>query len=313
MIHNAKNGTDLKKNSLKYSDELMCYALLAVPIIGFLVFILYPYVWAAKWSFFDYTGVMSKTQYVGVKNFIDIFTKDSKYWTSWLTTLKFAFLKLPIEIPLALVLAVILQKESLKLKGLFRSMYYLPCIISVAIIGVIFSNMFDYRGVINSLMKVLGLAKQPIDWFSKTATSMAVMVIASVWQTFGTNVLYFIAALANVPAELYEAADIEGAGTLRKFFSITIPMIAPVFQVILLLAINGTLHIGEFVIVLSNGAPSGSTYTVGAYLINAFVPGFATGTPNIGYGSAMSIITSVIYCIIAIIYMRVSNRMSNVY
>ena len=312
MMQNIKTHS-IKNNKLKYKNELICYIILAVPIIGFLAFILYPYIWAGRWSFFDYTGVASKTQFVGLQNFIDIFTKDSPYWTSWITTIKFALFKLPIEIPLALVLAAILQKDSLKFKGVFRSIYYLPCIISVAIVGVIFSNMFDYRGVINNLFKMVGITDTPIDWFSNHSTSMAVLVIASVWQTFGTNVLYFISALANVPLELYEAADIEGAGTIQKFFLITVPMIAPVFQVILLLAINGTLHIGEFVIVLSNGAPSGSTYTVGAYLINAFVPGFATGSPNIGYGSALSIITSIIYCIIAIAYMKFSNRMSEVY
>ena len=312
MMQNIKTHS-IKNNKLKYKNELICYIILAVPIIGFLAFILYPYIWAGRWSFFDYTGVASKTQFVGLQNFIDIFTKDSPYWTSWITTIKFALFKLPIEIPLALVLAAILQKDSLKFKGVFRSIYYLPCIISVAIVGVIFSNMFDYRGVINNLFKMVGITDTPIDWFSNYSTSMAVLVIASVWQTFGTNVLYFISALANVPLELYEAADIEGAGTIQKFFLITVPMIAPVFQVILLLAINGTLHIGEFVIVLSNGAPSGSTYTVGAYLINAFVPGFATGSPNIGYGSALSIITSIIYCIIAIAYMKFSNRMSEVY
>ena len=310
MMHNIRSRST---NKLKYANEMTCYMILVVPIIGFLAFILYPYIWAAKWSFFDYTGVASKTQFVGTRNFADIFTKDSTYWASWITTIKFALLKLPLEIPLALILAAVLQKDSLKFKGFFRSAYYLPCIISVAIVGVIFSNMFDYRGVINNLLRVFSVIDEPIDWFTDYSSSMTVLVLASVWQTFGTNVLYFMAALANVPPELYEAADIEGAGTFKKFLMITVPMIAPVFQVILLLAINGTLHIGEFIIVLSNGAPSGSTYTVGAYLINAFVPGFATGTPNIGYGSALSIITSVIYCIIAIVYMKLSDRMSEVY
>lgn len=303
----AKKGAD---KSI-HSDELACYLILAIPIIGFLVFILYPYIWAAKWSFFNYTGIESQTRFVGCENFIDIFTKDRSYWEAWLVTLKFTIIKLPIEIPLALILATILQRDSLRFKGVFRSIYYLPCIISMALVGAIFSNLFDFRGVVNSFLSSLGVIQQPIDWFADYSTSMIVLIIASIWLSFGVNVLYFMSALSNVPGELYEAASIEGAGTIRKFFSITLPMIAPVFQTILLLAINGTLQTGEFIIVLSNGAPGGSTYTVGSYLINAFVPGFATGSPNIGYGSALSLVTSVIYCLIAVGYMKISSRFAN--
>ena len=296
---------------VKCSEEMTCYLILLVPVTGFLLFILYPYLWAAKWSLFNYTGIASKTRFVGWRNFADIFTKDRSYWNAWLVTLKFTLLKLPVEIPLALVLAAILQRDSLRGKGLFRSVYYLPSIISVAIVGAIFSNLFDYRGVINTWLVKRQVIPRPIDWFADTSSSMTVLLTASVWLSFGVNVLYFMAALSNVPAELYEAASVEGAGRIQKFFHITLPSIAPVFQTILLLAINGTLQTGEFIIVLSNGAPGGTTYTVGAYLINAFVPGFATGSPNIGYGSALSLVTSAFYCLIAVLYMKLSARVAD--
>lgn len=299
------------RKKLTCSEEMTCYLILLVPVTGFLLFILYPYLWAAKWSLFNYTGIASKTRFVGLQNFADIFTKDKSYWNAWLVTLKFTLLKLPIEIPLALVLAAILQRDSLRGKGVFRSIYYLPSIISVAIVGAIFSNLFDYRGVINTWLVKWQIIQRPIDWFANTSSSMTVLLTASVWLSFGVNVLYFMAALSNVPAELYEAASVEGAGRMQKFFHITLPSIAPVFQTILLLAINGTLQTGEFIIVLSNGAPGGTTYTVGAYLINAFVPGFATGSPNIGYGSALSLVTSVFYCLIAVFYMRLSARFAD--
>ena len=310
-MHGKRKNVTKEFGNLNFSEEMACYLILIVPIVGFLVFILYPYLWAGKWSFFNYTGVASQTRFVGWENFINIFTKDKSYWHAWLVTLKFTMLKLPIEIPLALLLATILQKDSLRGKGIFRSVYYLPSIISVAIVGAIFSNLFDFRGVINSCLMRFNIIQRPIDWFADYSTSMAVLLTASIWLSFGVNVLYFMAALSNVPVELYEAASVEGAGRIRKFFSITLPMIAPVFQTILLLAINGTLQTGEFIIVLSNGAPGGTTFTVGAYLINAFDPGFATGSPNIGYGSALSLVTSVFYCLIAVAYMKVSTRLAN--
>ena len=125
--------------------------------------------------------------------------------------------------------------------------------------------------------------------------------------------MYFIAALSNVPEELYEAAELDGAGAMRKFTSVTLPMIAPVFQTILLLSLNGTLQTNEIVLALSNGAPAGSTYTVMSYQVSQFVPGFSTGIVNIGYGCAMSLVTSVIMTAAAVVYSKLSNKMQNMY
>ena len=217
-----------------------------------------------------------------------------------------------LEIPLALVLATLLSK---KLKGsdFFRSMFYLPNIISVAIVGVMISNLFDYFGVMNNLLPACGLIDAPIDYFANSSTALGVLVVGSAWSSFGINVLYFCAALNNVPKDMYEAADIDGAGRFTQFFKITVPMIAPVASTILLLAINGTLHVGEYIIVTTGGGPAGTTHTVGSYLIDAFVPGFADSAVNIGYGCALSLITTIIYSVIAIIYTRLTKKMQNIY
>lgn len=299
-------------SKIKSSQEIQCYLLLLLPIIGFFVFTIYPVLWSAAKAFYFYDGVEANMRYVGIDNFITIFAKDTVYWKTWITTLKYTIYKLPIEVPFALILAFFLSKR-LKGYAFFRSMYFLPNIISIAIVGVIFTNLFDYFGVINALLTKWGFLKEGIDWFGNSWSAMFVLVAGSVWNCFGVNVLYFSAALNNVPDELYESAEIDGAGTATKFFKITMPMIAPVFQTILLLAINGTLHVSEYIIVMTNGAPGGSTFTVGAYLINQFVPGFAAGTPNIGYGCALSIITSIIYGLVAYGYLKFSKNLSEVY
>ncbi len=114
--------------------------------------------------------------------------------------------------------AVILNGR-VKGKKAFSALYiFLPHIISIAIVGLIFSNMFDYFGIVNSWLIKLGLIEREISWFETTGRSMSVLVTSGVWATFGINVLYFVAALSNVPEELYEAAVIDGAGTVRKFF-----------------------------------------------------------------------------------------------
>ena len=191
----------------------------------------------------------------------------------------------------------------------------MPCIMGMAIIGVIFSNMFDVFGIINAWLTKLdpAYAENVIAWFSNRWSAMLVLVFVSVWCTFGQNALYFTAALSNVPEDLYEAAKIDGATRWQMFYKITIPMIVPVFQIILLLSINGTLHTNEYILTMTNGGPAGSTHTVMSYIVSNYVPGFSESTINIGYGWAVSFFTSICMAFIAVIYTKLSNRAKNLY
>lgn len=306
---NMRSGVKIKSGRL--SDSTQCYLLLGLPLIGFFVFTLYPILWAMRLSFFYHDGIPSNTVFVGIENFVNAF-KDKVYWGTWLTTLQFAVMKLPIELPLALVLAVLLNKK-IKGSGFFRTVYFMPTVISAALIALMFSNLFSVFGIVNMYLIKLGIIKDYLNWFETKSTAMWVLVISSIWNTFGTNILYFLGALQNVPEDCYEAAKIDGAGKLTTFFKITIPLIAPVAQTILLLSINGTLQTGEYVILLTNGAPGGETYTAGAYLIGKFAPGFAETTANIGYGCALSLVNTAITASVAAFYLKASKKMTNIY
>ena len=301
-----------RKWNRKVRKTVSCYAILSPQIIGFFVFSLYPILWAAQKAFYYYNGTPSATRFVGFDNFIKIFTIDSTYWETWGNTLLFTFGKLPLELPLALLIALCLRK-GLKGAGFFRAAFYLPCVISIAITGLIFTNLFDYFGLINAWLTKIGLIDVPIDWFSNAWTARLVLIIGSVWSSFGINVLYFISALANVPEELYESAKLDGASGWKTFWHITLPMIAPVFSTILLLAINGTLQTSEYILATTRGAPHGSTYTVMAYVINRFVPGFAEGGANVGYGCALSLVTAVIMGLVALAYTKATAKLQDIY
>lgn len=285
--------------------------MLALPIIGFLVFSVYPILWTFRWSFFSYQGIKSTAAFVGLQNFKSLFTTDLTYWKTWITTIEFAVCKVPLELILAMLLALILTKD-IKGKGFFRSAYYMPNVLSVAIIGVIMSNLFGYYGIINYALAKLGIVKEGIDWFATKPTSMAVLVIGSIWNTFGTNVLYFMAALSNVPKDVYESAAIDGANGVQQFFKITLPLIIPVGKIILLLSIIGTLGVNEYILVVANGAPAGETNTVMSYMTSQFVPGFAGANPPIGYGCAMGLITSVLFVFIALMQNKLNKKMDNI-
>lgn len=299
--------------SRKFKVSLQCYLLLSVQIIGLVLLSFYPIVWSLKWAFYYYTGVPSETHFVGWQNFIKLFTDDASYFHSWIITLKFTFIKLPIELAIALFIALLVNNRLIRGKTFFRSVYFFPTIIAASIIAVVFSNLFDYYGFINFTLQKLGLVSNAIDWISNKNTAMAFLVITSIWANIGTNILYFVAALQNIPNDLYEVARIEGASAVTVFFKITLPMILPVFQIVLLLGINGTLQTGEFVVLLTNGAPGGETLTVLAHIINSYLPGFTNGVINIGYGAALSFVTSLIMCLIGVGYMKLSNKVKNMY
>lgn len=293
--------------SAQQKHDTVAYAMILPQIIGFFVFTLYPILWAVGKAFYRYTGVPSETKFVGLENFINIFTNDARYWKAVLNTFVFAVCKLPFEIPLALILAVMLTKK-LKGSGFFRAMYFLPNILSMSVIGIMFSGMFSHFGIINAFLTKLGVISENISWFSQKPTAMVVIIFAAVWNTFGINVLYFISALSNVSEEIYESAELDGAGAVKKFFYITLPMIRPVLTIIVMLAINGTLSTSEFILMLTNGGPGGSTEVVMTYLLKNIVPGFMPAGANQGYGSAMAVVTSVILACTSLLYLKLSRK-----
>lgn len=302
-----------RAKNLNSGETLDCYIMILPQILGFLVFMLYPLCWALRNAWYYFDGTEASYMFTGLENFKRVFA-DPKYWNSLGNSFLLMFGKLPLEFTLAITLALAINKK-LKGSSFFRNVYFLPNIISAAIIGLIFSNIFaSFGGVANAILQNSNFISGPIDWFANKNTAMLVIILASTWQSFGINILYILAALQNVPVELYESIKIDGASGFQTFIYVTLPMIAPVLSIILMLAINGTLQTTDLVLVLTNGNPGGSTEVVMTYVLKNVVrlQGSATGI-NIGYGASMGIVTSVILAFVTLVYMGVSKKARNLY
>lgn len=167
-----------------------------------------------------------------------------------------------------MVLAYILTS---KIKGsdFFRTVYFMPSMLSVAVIGIVFYYLFgSYNGVVNEMLKLLGTKK--ISWFTDGVLAMIVLMITSIWQNFGINMLFFMTGLQSIPVELYESAAIDGANSTQRFFKITIPMLGPVTQMVVMNALLGSLKVTELVLVMTNGAPNGKTEVMMSYIYKQF-------------------------------------------
>lgn len=289
-------------------DSVQAMAMLAPMMCGFVVFTYVPIAYILRYSLYNSNGF--KESWVGLNNFVRLFTRDAAYWKSLVTTFILAFGKLLIEIPLAMILALLLNK-GIKGTGFFRVTLFLPAIISTAICGLIFSLMFaSYNGVINTMLQNWGWIQKPISWFSNRWTALLVLGLASVWNNFGINMIFFLMALQSVPKELYESASIDGITPARRFFSITLPMIGPTFQSVLLMAIVGSLKMADLILASTNGQPAGGTEVVMTYVFKYFF-GYSGRRVEVGYASAMAVVTGIILAIVSFIYMRMTKKIGN--
>ena len=292
-------------------EYLQAYAMLLPQLIGFALFSLYPIIWVLRFAWFDYDGI--KAEYIGFDNFVKVFRQDPDYWISLINTFVMAFGKLLVELPLALILAVFLNNK-LRGKSFFRAMFFMPNIVSVAIVGLIYYFMFStFEGIVNNLLMEVKLIKMPIDWFGDKWTSMLVIAIASIWQNFGINMLFFLSGLQNIPQDLYECADIDGANKFQQFVHITMPMLAPVMQIIFMLAMLGSLKMTDLILVLTNGGPAGQTEVVMTYIFKYFFKfGEGSQIPQIGYAASLGMVTAVILGILTLLYLKMTKKMSSV-
>ncbi len=302
-----------KTHTYKRQTAIDCYIMMLPQIIGFFIFTIYPIFWAARYSLYYFNGWENSLRFVGFENFLRVFS-DTRYWQGMLNSFMIMFLKLPLEFFLAISIGILLNK---KIRGfsLLRNIYFFPNIISTAIIGLIFTNMFAaYNGIVNNMLMKTGIIDLPIHWFSSKPAAMFVIILASTWQTFGVNILYVISALQSVPNDVYESAALDGANSVQVLRKITLPMIAPALSIIIMLAINGTLQSTELVLVLTNGAPSGSTEVVMTYVLKNMVhfAGSAYNV-NIGYGAATAIITAIIFACVTLIYLHISKKYRELY
>jgi raffinose/stachyose/melibiose transport system permease protein len=303
-----------KENKLKprlsIGDKVQEILMITPMTIGFLLFSVYPIIWVIRWSLFNYNGY-SIPEFIGLDNFIRVIVRDATYWAALRNTFIIAGLKMIVEIPLALFLAVVLNNR-INGSSFFRVLYFLPSVFSIAVVGLIFSILFSsYNGIINEFLRMSGLIERNIGWFSDKNHAMFVIILVSLWTTFGLNMIYFLMGLQNIPISLYECAEIDGANIFQKFFRITVPMIAPILQLVIMLSVLGTMKITDLILVLTNGAPGGSTEVVMTYIFKYF---FSYGDNvardvQFGYASSMAVITALILGVVTLIYLKMSKKM----
>lgn len=283
-------------------EAMWGYLFISPFLIGMLAFTLIPTVATLVMSFTNFTLSGAATQFVGITNYERLF-RDSQIWSSLLVTLRFAAIALPVGLILPLGLAIMLNSKSLRAKGVFRTLFYFPYIVPfVAAIFVWGALLNAETGWINQFLRWIGVANPP-NWLNSVVWVYPALVILGLWG-IGNSMLIFLASLQGVPTELYNAAEIDGAGWWKSMLNVTLPMISPVIFYNVTLAIVGLFQYFTVPLVLNqgSGAPGGATMFYNLYLYKTFFT-----YQNMAYGATMAWLLFVIILVVTLVLFRTSK------
>jgi ABC-type sugar transport system permease subunit len=296
------------KASLK--GNLTTAAFLAPFIIIFALFLTYPLFYSFYLSLNKVTtlvNVFENLRFVGLENFIKLF-QDKLFWWSLLMTLYYAALAVPLGIGGALLLAVLINNK-LKLNKLFRTAFFLPYVLDLFVVSVVWTFIYSpHFGILNRIFEAVGMHYFSESGFlGRPETAMPAVVIVNVLKGAGFGMLLYLAALQNIPQEVYEAADIDGAGWWTKLRRITVPLLKPVTLFMVIVGVTGALNAFVEVYAMTSGGPSvnvgeqayGATWVTGYYLFDTFYVKL-----KLGYAAAMSYVLLLIAVTISLINLR---------
>lgn len=267
-------------------------------LIGFLFLQLYPFLASLYYSFTQYS-VLGQPKFIGLDNYIRLFTIDPDFKKSIMVTMKYALISVPSKLFFALIVALILN---MRLKGIngFRTVYYIPSILGGSVaVSALWRLMFMSNGILNKLLELIGLPS--VNWLGQAGTAMFTICLLQVWQ-FGSSMVLFLAALKQIPVDLHEAASIDGAGKVKRFFYITLPIITPIVFFNLIMQTINALQNFTSAFVITNGGPLKSTYLIGMKL---YTEGFSNF--KMGYASAISWILFAIILIFTLFIFKSSD------
>lgn len=289
------------RNRLHRVEHRWAMAFIAAPVLGFLLFTLYPIGFAVYTSLTSWNG-LGPMRFVGLDNYVALV--QDEYFLKSLWNTFFYMIGIPIGLVLSLLLAIALNRK-IPGRTAFRTIYYVPVISSLAAIAIVWQ--FAYNGdfgLINQVLAWFGIDGP--DWLQNTATVKPAIILMAIWKGLGYSMLLYLAAIQSVPASLYEAASLDGANAYQKFRSITLPMVRPVtFFLVVTNVIAGAQIFTEINIMTPAGGPEFSSASVVWYIVRK-----AFKYQQMGYATAMAIVLGILVLVITLIQFRLNRRNS---
>ncbi len=286
--------TEGGKRRRRIGDLKIALAFVAPATIGFLVFYVYPTIRGFYYSFTDFK-VLSEPNMVGLENYQRMFD-DPLVWNALWVTLQYVLINIGLQTIVAIGLAVLMHRltKSMTIRGLLL----LPYLIANVIVALVWFWMLDYQiGIVNVMLDWMGVDR--IAFFGDSAWALPTIALINVWRHMGYTALLIFAGLQTIPPEVYEAASLDGAGEVRSFFKITVPLLRPVLAMVLVITVTGSFQIFDTVSVTTQGGPVNATRVIYYYIYELAFVRF-----EFGYASAISVFLFVILAAVAIVQIK---------
>ena len=287
----------MKPKKISYMERLMSRQYLLLVLPGFIIFtigLIVPLFMAVRYSFTDWDGMSAEKIFVGIQNYIDLF-HDSEFRDAWWFTLKFTIGNTIIQNVVALLFAVALD-SGIKAQKIYRTIFFIPCLISALVVGFVWLKMFS--NVLPAINDFLGTSINFL-LFGKKETVLSGLLIANNWQWIGYWMLIYLAGLQSVPAELYEAAKIDGAGPVKRFINVTSPMLAPAITICVVGITTGSLKVYDLLVSSTKGGPGRASTSMIYQTYTTAING-----RKYGYGCAMSVTLVLVLLLVALIQVK---------
>lgn len=247
-------------------------------------------------------GKGNVTEFAGLYNYIRLLD-DPVFISSTKNTILYFIVQVPIMLILALIVSSILNNPKLKFRGFFRTAIFIPCVTSLVAYSLLFRSMFAEDGFINNVLMGLHIINDPIPWLLDSFWAKIVIILAITWRWTGYNMIFYLSSLQNIDAEIYEAAEIDGADAWHKFWKITVPLLKPVILLTAIMSTTGTLQLFDEVVNITNGGPANSTMTISHYIYNLSFK----YSPDFGYAATVSYVVFFMIAVLSLIQMKVSG------
>lgn len=268
-------------------------------------FTLIPTVRALIMSLTDSTSYsITGNEFIGLENYAYMF-RDRRFMQALRNTGQLMLFVPVITIAISLILAALLSRSKLPERGFYRTVFFFPSIISMTVVGIIWSFVFHpTMGILTTLMEAVGMGGLTRSWLGDSSTALACIGVTLVWQAAGYYMVMLIAGMDSISAEIYEAATIDGASGVRQFFTITIPLIRDIIGITYVLSLSGTINLSYVLSsVMTGGGPNGASTVLLQYMYNQ-----GMGNANFGYAMAIAVFTLAISIVLSAISRGLTNR-----
>lgn len=278
------------------------YWLLLPALSIYFVFLVYPLIYSLIVSLYNWDRISAEKTFIGLGNYIQFFT-DPMSLLILKNNLLWMVFTLIFPTSIGLILAIVLDKQ-IRGRIIFRSIFYLPAILPMVSVGLIWAWIYNpFFGVINALLRAVGLASWAHGWLAEAGTALSAVMITSLWKNVGLPMILFLAGLQSIPKELYEAAQIDGTNRFQSFRYITIPSLRETFIIVFSLLVVSGLKVFDLIYVMTWGGPGRKTQVLATWMyFNTFIYHHA------GYGSAIAWIMTIVILLIAFPYIKIMSK-----